>query len=82
MVEGGECDEELPVVLTHEQVHRLLGAIRLRRYRIPVKLIYCAGLRLSARDTSRVRSPPELCHAEPAKNALAVATDSSAGLVQ
>jgi site-specific recombinase XerD len=39
--------EELPAVLTREQVHRLLGAIRLRRYRIPVKLIYCAGLRLS-----------------------------------
>lgn len=37
----------LPAVLTREQVVRLLGAIRLRRYRIPVKLIYCAGLRLS-----------------------------------
>ena len=34
-------------MLTREQVARLLGAIRLRRYRIPVKLIYCAGLRLS-----------------------------------
>jgi integrase len=34
-------------VLTREQVTRLLGAIRLRRYRIPIKLIYCAGLRLS-----------------------------------
>lgn len=39
--------DELPAVLTREQVARLLGAIRLRRYRIPVKLIYCAGLRLS-----------------------------------
>jgi site-specific recombinase XerD len=39
--------EELPIVLTRNQVHRLLSAIRLRRYRIPVKLIYCAGLRLS-----------------------------------
>jgi site-specific recombinase XerD len=39
--------DELPAVLTRDQVARLLGAIRLRRYRIPVKLIYCAGLRLS-----------------------------------
>lgn len=39
--------DELPAVLTREQVTHLLGAIRLRRYRIPIKLIYCAGLRLS-----------------------------------
>lgn len=39
--------DELPAVLTREQVTRLLRAIRLRRYRTPVKLIYCAGLRLS-----------------------------------
>lgn len=39
--------DELPAVLTREQVVSLLGSIRLRRYRIPVKLIYCAGLRLS-----------------------------------
>jgi site-specific recombinase XerD len=39
--------DELPAVLTRAQVMRLLGSIRLRRYRIPVKLIYCAGLRLS-----------------------------------
>jgi site-specific recombinase XerD len=39
--------DELPAVLTREQVTRLLRSIRLRRYRIPVKLIYCAGLRLS-----------------------------------
>lgn len=39
--------DELPAVLTRKQVVSLLGAIRLRRYRIPVKLIYCAGLRLS-----------------------------------
>jgi integrase/recombinase XerD len=39
--------EELPSVLTREQVRSLLSHIRLRRYRIPVKLIYCAGLRLS-----------------------------------
>ena len=38
---------ELPAVLTREQVMRLLRSIRLRRYRIPIKLIYCAGLRLS-----------------------------------
>ena len=39
--------DELPAVMTREQVVRLLRHIRLRRYRIPVKLIYCCGLRLS-----------------------------------
>ena len=39
--------DELPDVLTRGDVHRLLDRIRLRRYRIPVKLIYCCGLRLS-----------------------------------
>jgi site-specific recombinase XerD len=36
----------LPAVLTREQVHDLLAHIRLRRYRTPLKLIYCCGLRL------------------------------------
>lgn len=39
--------QTLPAVLTREQIVRLLGHIRLRRYRIPIKLIYCCGLRLS-----------------------------------
>jgi integrase/recombinase XerD len=39
--------DELPSVLTREQVRQLLLHIRLRRYRIPIKLIYCCGLRLS-----------------------------------
>lgn len=39
--------DELPAVLTREQVASLLRGVRLRRYRIPLKLIYCAGLRLS-----------------------------------
>ena len=39
--------DELPAVLTRDQVTRLLRSIRLRHYRIPIKLIYCAGLRLS-----------------------------------
>ena len=39
--------EALPAVLTREEVVRLLEHIRLRRYRIPIKLIYCCGLRLS-----------------------------------
>jgi len=39
--------EELPEVLTREEVVRLLAHIRLRRYRIPLKLIYCCGLRVS-----------------------------------
>jgi len=38
---------KLPGVLTRLEVIRLLCHIRLRRYRTPVKLIYCAGLRLS-----------------------------------
>lgn len=39
--------DELPPVLTRRQVHDLLLHIRLRRYRTPLKLIYCCGLRLS-----------------------------------
>lgn len=39
--------ETLPAVLTRTQVIALLNQIKLRRYRIPIKLIYCCGLRLS-----------------------------------
>jgi integrase/recombinase XerD len=39
--------DELPAVLTREEVIGLLLHIRLRRYRIPVKLLYCCGLRIS-----------------------------------
>jgi integrase/recombinase XerD len=39
--------DTLPAVLTRRQVRDLLGHIRLRRYRTPLKLIYCCGLRLS-----------------------------------
>ena len=39
--------DTLPPVLSREQVHLLLDHIRLRRYRTPLKLIYCCGLRLS-----------------------------------
>jgi integrase/recombinase XerD len=39
--------DTLPAVLTRQQVHQLLERIRLRRYRTPLKLIYCCGLRLS-----------------------------------
>jgi integrase len=39
--------EVLPAVLTREEVKQLLAHIRLRRYRTPIKLIYCCGLRLS-----------------------------------
>ena len=38
---------ELPPVLTREEVCLLINSIRLRRYRTPLKLIYCAGLRLN-----------------------------------
>jgi integrase len=40
-------EEQHPAVLTRDEIIRLLSHIRLRRYRIPVKLIYCCGLRLS-----------------------------------
>jgi integrase/recombinase XerD len=33
--------------MTRDQVVGLLHHIRMRRYRIPIKLIYCCGLRLS-----------------------------------
>jgi site-specific recombinase XerD len=39
--------DTLPAVLTRQQVQALLAHIRLRRYRTPLKLIYCCGLRLS-----------------------------------
>jgi integrase/recombinase XerD len=39
--------DELPFVLSRDQVRALIGRIRLRRYRTPIKLIYCCGLRLS-----------------------------------
>lgn len=39
--------DRLPAVLTRQQVIDLLGLIRLRRYRTPIKLIYACGLRLS-----------------------------------
>ena len=39
--------DTLPAVLTRQQVRDLLVHIRLRRYRTPLKLIYCCGLRLS-----------------------------------
>ena len=39
--------ETLPIVHSRAAIHRLLASIRLRRYRTPLKLIYCCGLRLS-----------------------------------
>ncbi len=39
--------DELPEVLTRDEVVALLTHVRLRRYRIPLKLIYCCGLRIS-----------------------------------
>ncbi len=38
--------DRLPAVLTRQQVIDLIGLIRLRRYRTPIKLIYACGLRL------------------------------------
>jgi integrase/recombinase XerD len=43
----GSGSETLPIVLTLDQVHNVIDGIRLRRYRTPIKLIYCCALRLS-----------------------------------
>ena len=40
-------DASLPAVITRDQVIRLLLGIKMRRYRLPIKLIYCCGLRIS-----------------------------------
>ena len=40
--------DELPTVITRGEVMRLLSHVRLRRYRTPLKLIYCCGLRISS----------------------------------
>ena len=40
-------EKSLPAVLTREEVIQLLRHVQLRRYRIPLKLIYCCGLRVS-----------------------------------
>jgi integrase len=40
-------DASLPAVLTRGEVIRMLRHIRMRRYRTPLKLIYCCGLRIS-----------------------------------
>lgn len=40
-------DDYLPEVLTREEVVKLLLHVRLRRYRTPLKLIYCCRLRLA-----------------------------------
>jgi integrase len=47
--------QELPAVLTRAQVISLLNQIELRRYRIPVKLIYVCGLRISECLSIRVQ---------------------------
>ena len=39
--------DELPAVLTRDQVKAVLQAVKMRRYLTPLKLIYCCGLRLS-----------------------------------
>jgi len=55
--------DELPDVLARDQVHRLLRTIRLRRYRTPVKLIYCAWRRGQGGKSFhfRPRSPAAAC---------------------
>jgi integrase/recombinase XerD len=45
--------EPLPVVLAREQVARVLGAVRERRFRACLRLIYQCGLRVSVRLISQ-----------------------------
>jgi site-specific recombinase XerD len=55
--------DRLPPVLSRDQVRRLIDHIRLRRYRTPIKLIYCCGLRLSeclALTLHDIRGPQNL----------------------
>jgi integrase/recombinase XerD len=39
-------EQKLPVILSREEVHRLLGCVRLPRYRVCLTTIYSCGLRL------------------------------------
>lgn len=39
-------EKRLPVILTVEEVHRILRAVRLRRFRVCLTVIYACGLRL------------------------------------
>lgn len=39
-------EQKLPVVLSREEVRRILGAVRLLRYRVCLSMHYCCGLRL------------------------------------
>ena len=39
--------EQLPPVLTRDQIKAVINGIEMGRYRTPIKLIYCCGLRLS-----------------------------------
>jgi len=41
------CRETLPTVLTEDEVARVISAVPLLRYRVPLLLIYASGLRVS-----------------------------------
>ncbi len=41
-----EREHKLPVVLSVEEVQRILGCLRLPRYRVCLGIIYACGLRL------------------------------------
>ena len=47
-------EQKLPVVLSREEVHRLLGCLRLRHHRVCLGTIYSCGLRLQEGVTLRV----------------------------
>jgi integrase len=40
-------EKKLPVVLSRDEIHKLLHSVRLLRYRVCLTTIYCCGLRLS-----------------------------------
>lgn len=47
--------ERLPVVLSREEVERILGCVREDRYLVPLRLIYLCGLRLNEARVVEVR---------------------------
>jgi integrase/recombinase XerD len=48
-------EKKLPVILSREEVHRILGCVRLLRYRVCLTTIYSCGLRLQ--EGTRLQVP-------------------------
>ena len=69
--------DRLPAVLTRQQVIDLIGLIRLRRYRTPIKLIYClrpAPERMPGADHSRHRRARRTSSSSATAKGIAIAS--------